>query len=645
MNQPPHCMERSMKDEAEIKGQLVDKLAKLRQRIAELESLEVAHKLTEEELRQSEEINRVLFSISNAVNTTDNLEELYEFIHKSLGLIIDVTNFYIALYDRNAQFVTFPYFVDEVDRTFHSSFTPKDIDSSALTGKVIRTGCPLLVNKEELLRRIQDHGEKIYGTPPEVWLGVPLKVKDEVIGVMATQSYTDPNRYSQRDFDILLSVSDQVALVIERKRSEEALRESEEKYRSLVEFTEDSVYLVDRNRQYLFMNEKYLSRLCLPKDKTIGRTYDEFHSREETNEFAEKMSEVFRTGRFVQYEHRSSRDGRYFLRTLSPVEEPGGSIKAVTVISKDITERKRTEEFIQRERETFFSILNKAPYGAVLIDKDGKYLYANSAFTTITGYTLKDVPTGRDWFRKACPDQKYRHEIIAIWKRDFAQRGVDNRAFSVVCKDGTVREIEFRTTVLDDNRVIVMLSDITERKRLEGQLTYMATHDVLTGLPNRMLFNDRLNLVLAQAQRHQHKLAVMVLDLDRFKDINDTLGHSVGDRLLQSVGDRLRRSLRKSDIVARMGGDEFLFLLPEVTRAEDSLEVARKILKVFRKSFLVERYELRITASIGIAVYPDDGEDADILMKNADTAMYRAKKKGRNTYQRYTSAMKLKALK
>jgi diguanylate cyclase (GGDEF)-like protein/PAS domain S-box-containing protein len=295
-----------------------------------------------------------------------------------------------------------------------------------------------------------------------------------------------------------------------RKQMEEVLRASEEKYRSLVEFTEDPVCLIDRNKRYLFMNEKYLSRVGLPRDHVVGRKYGEFHPREDDKEFSAHIGKVFETGRFVRYEHRSGRDGRYFLRTLSPVKKPDGSIEAVTMISKDITDRKRAEK----------------------------------------------------------------------------------------------------------------------------ELAYMATHDALTGLPNRILFNDRLTLALAQARRYQNELAVMLLDLDYFKDVNDSLGHSVGDQLLRAVGNRLRGIVRRGDTVARVGGDEFLLLLSELARVEDAATVAQNILEAFRKPFAIDNRELMITTSIGIAVYPNDGDDAETLMKHADIAMYRAKDEGRGTYER-----------
>jgi diguanylate cyclase (GGDEF)-like protein/PAS domain S-box-containing protein len=429
----------------------------------------------------------------------------------------------------------------------------------------------------------------------------------------------------------------------------------------------------------------------------------------------------------------------------------------VAQIEAEIKERTRVEELLQRERETFYSTIQEAPNGMALIDKNGVYLYINAEFTNITGYTLEDVATDNDWFNRAYPNAKYRQKVIEIWKEDLGQKAFD-RVFRVVCKEGEVKEIEFKGAVLEDGKIIITLSDITERKqeeevlresetrlrklfgaipeavivhdeagnillindvgakrlewtveeivgrnlseivasenaasisdnvreartngscsfettyisrtgrhivaevnerpiilegrnvilsvarditerkRAEQQLAYMATHDALTGLPNRVLFNDRLTLALAQAQRHQQKLAVMLLDLDRFKDINDTLGHSVGDQLLRIVSKRLKNLLRKSDTLGRMGGDEFLFLVPGITRLENATEVARKILESFQEPFVVEDHELRTTASIGVTVYPDDGADADTLLKNADIAMYNAKQKGRNNYQRY----------
>lgn len=177
--------------------------------------------------------------------------------------------------------------------------------------------------------------------------------------------------------------------------------------------------------------------------------------------------------------------------------------------------------------------------------------------------------------------------------------------------------------------------ELAERKRAEETIRRLAYHDTLTGLPNRMLFNDRLGVALARARRHQHKVAVLLLDLDRFKKVNDTLGHSVGDQLLRAVGDRLVSVLRESDTVSRMGGDEFLLLLPEMAEAGDASRAAERILQVIRQPLVLERHTLHITTSVGFAMYPDDGKDGDTLVKKADLAMYRAKEEGRDNYQRY----------
>jgi diguanylate cyclase (GGDEF)-like protein len=170
-------------------------------------------------------------------------------------------------------------------------------------------------------------------------------------------------------------------------------------------------------------------------------------------------------------------------------------------------------------------------------------------------------------------------------------------------------------------------------------ITHTAEHDFLTGLPNRMLLEDRIGQALALAQRHRSKLAVLFLDLDGFKRINDSLGHSIGDRLLQSVAARLVACVRGSDTVSRQGGDEFVALLSEVRRPEDAAIAARKILEVTAEPYCIDQHELRVTASIGVSLYPEDGSDAETLLKNADAAMYRAKGSGRQCYRFFTLAM------
>jgi diguanylate cyclase (GGDEF)-like protein len=175
-------------------------------------------------------------------------------------------------------------------------------------------------------------------------------------------------------------------------------------------------------------------------------------------------------------------------------------------------------------------------------------------------------------------------------------------------------------------------------------ITHTAEHDFLTGLPNRMLLNDRIGQAIAVAQRHRNKVAVMFMDLDNFKHINDSLGHHAGDKLLQSVARRLVACVRGEDTVSRQGGDEFVALLSEVRQPEDAAVIARKMLEAVAQTHAIDQHELRVTASIGVSIYPDDGADAETIVKNADTAMYQAKENGRHCYRFFEPAMNVRAV-
>jgi len=179
--------------------------------------------------------------------------------------------------------------------------------------------------------------------------------------------------------------------------------------------------------------------------------------------------------------------------------------------------------------------------------------------------------------------------------------------------------------------------EIADRKKAEKAIKHLANHDALTGLPNRRLFNERINLEIARSQRKNLKIGVMMFDLDHLKKVNDSYGHNVGDMLLQAVAQRMLGLLRKSDTVARMGGDEFLLILPEMNQFQDAIQTAERILSTLSTPFHLEGYQINITTSIGVAFYPDDGNDVAVLIKNADIAMYKAKEKGGNVFHLYTS--------
>jgi diguanylate cyclase (GGDEF)-like protein len=186
--------------------------------------------------------------------------------------------------------------------------------------------------------------------------------------------------------------------------------------------------------------------------------------------------------------------------------------------------------------------------------------------------------------------------------------------------------------------------DVTERRLAEERIRSLAYHDALTGLPNRVLLRDRLEVAVAQAHRYRHRLALLFLDLDHFKVLNESLGHGFGDRLLRAVAERLQAGRREGDTVARIGGDEFILLLPELEKTQDVARVAGKVLDTVREPFRIDEREIYVTASLGVSLYPDDGDTAEALLKNSDTAMYRAKDEGRDGYQLFTPAMNAAAV-
>lgn len=675
--------------------------------------------------------------------------------------------------------------------------------------------------------------------------------------------------------------------ISQRKKAEEALRKSEEKYRGIFENSVEGIFQTTPDGRYVSANPSLVKMYGYDSVEELMTSVTDIRQQYVQVEDLERLQSLLGKRNFVErFEaqlYRKDRRKIWVSMTARVIRDESGRVVCYEGTAEDITRRREVEELLQCERETFYGILQKAPYGVALIAKDGHYLFVNPEFTAITGYTISDVPTGKEWFSKAYPDKPYRKRVIEEWKKDISAKGV-TKTFNVVCKDGAVKEIEFRSALLDDGRAISILLDITERRqaedalresedylktifnfmqtgmviidpkdfsivdvnstavamigadmtqiigsechsylcpterhncpvvdlkqtmdnsertlvRADGQkipviktvvpvtvkgkryllesfvdisehkraekalreseekyrslfegsrdaiyiaaydgrlvdaneaflnlfmlrredlgrinakdayihkddakkfkheimekgyirdfevglkksdgtamdcllsvvskkgddgrvaefhgivrdvtnlkkaqemIKYMAFHDPLTGLPNRALFNDRLNMCIARAKRGGKRVAVLMLDIDRFKSVNDVFGHDAGDKLLKAVAERLNDALRKSDTIARMGGDEFIIIVPEMTKVSDATVVAEKIVEIFNSPFLCDGLSLKSSTSIGVAMHPEDGDSSEALIRCADIAMYRAKTEGGNGFFVYDPTM------
>jgi len=305
--------------------------------------------------------------------------------------------------------------------------------------------------------------------------------------------------------------------------------------------------------------------------------------------------------------------------------------------------RERDEALLRSRKDLHLArkVIDASLDGIMIVNSRIEIEFVNPAFTLLTGYTPEEA-VGRNprLLQSGKHDQPFYQRMWERLERDGCWQGeIWNRR-----KNGEVYPEWLTVNVIRDDegqvaQYAAIFSDITERKKIEERIKNLAYFDVLTALPNRRLFTDRLQVAIANAHRHGHRLAIMFLDLDLFKRINDSLGHGIGDLVLVETSRRLAKCVREGDTVSRLGGDEFVVLLPEIAEIEDVAKSADRVISLVKQPFVVDDHELYVTASIGIAVYPEDGATVETLIKNADTAMYRAKDIGRNSYQMYTPAM------
>jgi diguanylate cyclase (GGDEF)-like protein/PAS domain S-box-containing protein len=366
-------------------------------------------------------------------------------------------------------------------------------------------------------------------------------------------------------------------------------------------------------------------------------------AKEELDKVYKAFGKIYMTGkpeRDIFYK-LLRKDGTTAFAELAgfPLQNQKGEVIGFRGVGRDITERKQMEEALRQGEEKYRTILESIQEGYFEVDLTGNFTFCNDSMSRLTGHSKEEL-LGMN--HKQFTSKETAKEVFQAFNKVYAT-GEPSKAFDwqVIRKDGVELFIETSITLQKDSSgkpagFKGMIRDITEHKRIEQQIHYMATHDALTGLPNRLMFSQLLNQAIRSAQRNKRQLAVFFIDLDRFKTINDSLGHEAGDRLLKEIARRFKKSLRAVDVVGRLGGDEFVIFIEEVKEFRQVEIVAHKILSSAIKPMVLQGEECRVTASIGISIYPKDGEDDQSLIKNADMAMYFAKEEGKNNYQFYS---------
>jgi diguanylate cyclase (GGDEF)-like protein/PAS domain S-box-containing protein len=402
------------------------------------------------------------------------------------------------------------------------------------------------------------------------------------------------------------------------------------------------ILVVDRNRNNLFVNRRLSEMFGYTENELLSATAEIFHVNNETFlKFAEKAFDSVLKGKAIDVDYQfKKKDGSYFWCHISgdAVDE----YEEVLWTFTDITKRKTIElnlEEINYNMNQYLDVIDKIDIGLFIVNEDYTVRYMNNTmikwFGDANGKVCYSDVAGLD---EPCPYCKLKDVIFENKKVIYEPVTPDGQSFDIVAtsiknSDGTISKMEVIRNVTDKKRAQEYLLKQKE------MLHYQAHHDSLTGLANRTLFHDRLEQSIKKADRDSKKIALFFIDLDHFKEINDSLGHNVGDEVLKIVSKKLEETIRHQDTLARLGGDEFTIIIEGINEVQDVTFLAKKILEELSTPVVVDKHELYISSSIGISFYPDDGKSVADLLKYADSAMYKAKSEGRNNFQYYSSEM------
>ena len=421
----------------------------------------------------------------------------------------------------------------------------------------------------------------------------------------------------------------------ERRQLEDALRASEARFRALVQNSSDFITVLGSDGLVEYVSPAMTRTMGYRQDELLGKAPAELIHPDDIDTLAGQFAEVLRYSgatRTVTYRGRHA-DGSY--RQLEAIitnllAEP--AVRGIVINTRDVTERRDVLRTLAESEQRYKSLFEHNPNAVYSFDLAGTFTSANPACETVSGYRVDEL-VGSSFVSLIVPEDRDR----AMESFQAAAAG-EAQADEIAIQHQQGHRVELHVTkmpiVVDGEIVGVygVAKDITERRELERQLEHRAFHDALTGLPNRALFMDRLGHALARRDRSPESVAVMFLDLDRFKIINDSLGHERGDVLLVAATGRVRRCLRAGDTLARHAGDEFTLLVEDLHSTDDAIALAERIVGELNVPFKIEGNEVMVTASIGIAMLESADEWPGRLLRKADVAMYRAKERGRNRY-------------
>jgi diguanylate cyclase (GGDEF)-like protein/PAS domain S-box-containing protein len=566
------------------------------------------------------------------ISTADGLQKEYEIQYRAL---FDSANDAIILMDRNLIFdcnkrteELFRCSREEIVGQIPAKFWPERQPNGQLT-----TEYTLSIIRETIHQKIRR----------------PFELTHQRVDGTLVDTDISLNIFEIKGKKYLQSI---IRDVSERKAAQEALHQYEIQYRALFDSAIDAIILMDRNL-IIDCNKSTLELFRGTKEQVIGHSPSEFWPEKQPNG---QLTPEYGLERIKEALHRERRpyelvhkrlDGTLVDTdvTLNLLEIKGKKYLQSTI--RDISERKAAQEALRQSEEKYRTVLEDIEDGYYEADIAGNLTFFNDSMCKIWGYPKEELMgmNNRQYADKENAKKLFQ-TFNEVYRTGKPTKGVD---WQIIRKDGTKRSIEASVSLRKDSSGKNIgfrgtTCDVTERKHAEEQIQHMATHDALTGLPNRLMFSQLLNHAIHGAQRYQRQLAVFFIDLDRFKIVNDTMGHDAGDQLLQEIAVRLKQTLRAVDVVARLGGDEFVILIEEFSDLSQVETVAGKILSVVIKPVNIMNEECRVTASIGISVFPKDAKEEQALMKNADIAMYQAKEEGKNNYQFYSEDIQSKSL-